>query len=104
VGGFTAIAAGGDRNLAVKLRQLEMQSPVRLSNGRTRVTVSNDDGSAVTPEQMNRVQVLTSSNLVSTSASWIELTNAKSIVSGSIRIEDTVTNLQRRFYRARENP
>ena len=103
-GGITAIAAGGDRNLAVKLRQLFMQKPERLSNGRTRLTVSNDDGSAVTPEQMNRVQVLTSSNLVSTSASWIELTNAKSIVSGSIRVEDTVTNLSRRFYRARENP
>jgi alpha-tubulin suppressor-like RCC1 family protein len=103
VDGISAIAAGGDRSLAVKLRQLEMQTPVRLSNGRTRVTVSNDDGSAVTPEQMNRVQVLTSSNLVSTSASWIELTNTKSIVSGSIRVEDTVTNLQRRFYRAREN-
>jgi alpha-tubulin suppressor-like RCC1 family protein len=104
VGGITAIAAGGDRSLAVKLRQLFMQQPVRLLNGRTRITVSNDDASAVTPEQMSRVQVLTSSNLVSTSASWLELTNAKSIVSGSIRVEDTVTNLQRRFYRARENP
>ena len=104
LGGITAIAAGGDRNLAIKLRQLRMQQPIRLLNGRTRITVSNDDGSAITSEQMNRVQVLTSSNLVSTAASWIELTNAKSIVSGSIRIEDTVTNLQRRFYRARENP
>jgi alpha-tubulin suppressor-like RCC1 family protein len=104
VGGITAIAAGGDRSLAVKLRQLEMQTPVRLGNGRTQLTVSNDDGSAVTPEQLNRVQVLTSSNLVSTSTSWAELTNAKSIVSGSIRVEDTVTNLPRRFYRARENP
>ena len=104
VGSISAIAAGGDRNLAVKLRQLDMQTPVRLANGRTRLTISNDNGLAVTPEQMNRVQVLASSNLVSTSASWIALTNAKSIVSGSIRVEDTVTNLQRRFYRARENP
>jgi alpha-tubulin suppressor-like RCC1 family protein len=102
VGGITAIAAGGDRNLAVKTRQLVMQRPIRLLNGSTRLTISNDDGTAVTPEQMNRVQVLATSNLVSTAASWIALTNAKSISGGSIRVDDNAT-LPRRFYRAREN-
>jgi trimeric autotransporter adhesin len=102
VGGITAIAAGGDRNLAVKTRQLVMQRPTRLLNGSTRLTISNDDGSAVSPDQMNRVQVLATSNLVSTAASWIALTNAKSISGGSIRVDDNAP-LPRRFYRAAEN-
>jgi hypothetical protein len=49
------------------------------------------------------VQIFASSNLVAAS-NWVQLTEPMSIVNGSIRIEDTQTNLPRRFYRARENP
>ncbi|MCI0745157.1 MAG: immunoglobulin domain-containing protein [Verrucomicrobia subdivision 3 bacterium] len=102
IGNVIAIAAGGDRNLAVRLRQLELQPPLRLANGRYRLTIGNDDGSAVTPAQLAKVRVFGNSNL--NSAVWVQLTNQMSIVSGAIRLEDTQTNLTRRFYRALENP
>lgn len=101
--GVTAIAAGFNRNLAVKPRQLLFQPPQRLSNGRYRLTLNNEDGAPATPEQLTRVHVFGSTNLNSP-ANWIQLTNPLSIASGSIRIEDSQTNLLRRFYRARENP
>lgn len=101
--GFFAIAAGGDRNLAVRQRQLRLQPPERLLSGRYRLTLSNEDGVPVTSEQMNRVQVFASTNLVSSLASWVQLTNAMSIFQGSIRLEDTQTNFPRRFYQSREN-
>jgi trimeric autotransporter adhesin len=102
--GFTAIAAGANRNLAVKPRQLVLQQPTRLANGRYRLTMGNDDGLPATPEQLARVQVFASSNLMVGASSWIQLTNPMSISSGAIRLEDTQTNLLRRFYRARELP
>jgi trimeric autotransporter adhesin len=101
--GVIAIAAGANRNLVVKPKQLLLQRPERLANGRYRLTLSNDDGVAATPEQLARVQVFGATNLTS-SASWIEVTNTKSLFGGAIRLEDTQTNLLRRFYRARENP
>jgi len=101
--GVTAIAAGADRNLAVKPRQLVLQRPERQPNGRFRLTITNEDASAVTPAQLSKVQVFGTTN-ISSSASWIQLPEPMSIVSGAIRIEDTQTNLTRRFYRARENP
>jgi alpha-tubulin suppressor-like RCC1 family protein len=98
-----AIAAGADRNLVVKPRQLVLQPPERQPNGRYRLTLTNEDGSAITIGQQSRVQIFASSNLVAAS-NWVQLTEPMSIVNGSIRIEDTQTNLPRRFYRARENP
>ena len=49
------------------------------------------------------MQVFGATNLIS-GASWLEVTNTKSLFNGSIRLEDSQTNLLRRFYRARENP
>jgi trimeric autotransporter adhesin len=102
--GVIAIAAGANRSLAVKPRQLLLQRPARLADGRYRLTLSNDDGLPATPEQLARVQVFASSNLVAGASSWIQLTNPMSISSGSIRLDDSPTNLLRRFFRARENP
>jgi alpha-tubulin suppressor-like RCC1 family protein len=103
VNAFTAIAAGFNRNLAIKPRQLVLRRPQRLITGRHWIFLSNDDGAAPTPEQTLRVQVFASTNL-SAAGDWIRLTNPITISSGNMRIEDSQTNLPRRFYRARENP
>jgi alpha-tubulin suppressor-like RCC1 family protein len=82
LGGFFAIAAGGDRNLAVRNRQLRILPPERLGTGRYRLVIRNEDGSGISPEQFARTRVFGSTDL--SASNWVQLTNQMNLVSGAI--------------------
>jgi hypothetical protein len=83
---------------------LRLQPPQLQAGRRWLLVVTAEDGGAIEAYRAPRVEVRATTNLVQTGADWIKLTNALSYVNGTLRLEDTQTNLPRRFYITVENP
>lgn len=99
-----AVSGAGAHSLALRLRALRLQPPQLQAGRRWLLVVTAEDGGAIEAYRAPRVEVRATTNLVQTGADWIKLTNALSYVNGTLRLEDTQTNLPRRFYITVENP
>ncbi|MGB0582083.1 MAG: hypothetical protein ACPGVU_20505, partial [Limisphaerales bacterium] len=71
---------------------------VEIADGQPRFTFGNSDGTAVTADQLNNLEVYATSNL---GGSWTRLENALQLVNGRVRIVDPAANNGLRFYQVR---
>lgn len=80
---------------------LRLVRPELLADGELRLTLENSDGSLITPDQLARIQVFTSSSLAVSPTEWQRVTNSLVLLNGSAQVSGlTITSSTRGFFRA----
>ena len=72
---------------------------VEIVDGLPQFTFGNEDGSAVTADQLDELEVYVTGDIVATS--WTKLENALQLVNGKVRIVDPGAASGMRFYQVR---
>ena len=98
LGGITAIAAGGNRSLALKSKRLRMLAPQLLNDGSVRLRVANQDGTPIDPARASKVDVYSSANLSLPRAQWTKRNIVLSLVNGVLQGDDPAPVTGPRFY------
>jgi hypothetical protein len=93
-----AIAASGSRSLAVRLKQFRIVSITPRVSGGWQLGIGHSDGSTVTSQQLNNIEVRTTTDITQPVINWTRLTSSLSLQNGVARIDDPRSDLVQRFY------